>query len=549
MQNTNRSRMSRPSGSLVGTAGVCLAMGMALPAGAVEVNTGIEDLTVRFDNTIKYNLGYRLDGRDSRIANTATSDEGDYKFDRGDVVTNRVDLLSELEVDWQNRFGARASAAAWYDDAYEDVSVKKNPNSVHTSYDNDSYSSYTKRFYRGPSGEILDAFVYGNFSLADRPVSVKAGKHVVYWGVSLFTQNGIANNQHPIDAKKSAAAPGTEVRETFLPLNQLSMQSQLTDNVSLAAQYYLDWDHIRVPEGGTYLGSADMLLNGPDALFYADAAGFSMRRQDPIEPDKKHGNWGVNLKWTAPELNATTFGLYYREFDEKNSFWLQTSPNPATGSGFYRPVFASNVKLYGISVDTTFDKYAVGAELVTRRGASLNSTGVDRNNLQGARGNTYHALVNTIVSLPSTPFWDTGTVVGELTYDYLDKVTKNEALYKNADKCVYGKKEGCGTRDAVGFNLSFTPQYLGVWPSIDLSLPMTLGGGLHGNSAMGGVNEGAYSYSIGVEADIRKQYKATLAWADSTADIKRQANGTYTGNGGWQTTDRGRITLTLKTSF
>lgn len=538
MKKINRSRISRPSRSLVGTAGICLTMGMSFPASAFEVNTGVDGLSVRFDNTLKYNLGYRVDGRDSRIANNANSDEGDFKFDRGDVVTNRVDLLSELEVDYQNRFGARVSATAWYDDAYEDVTVKKNPAFGSTSYDGDSYSSYTKRFYRGPSGEFLDAFVYGNFSLADRPINVKAGKHVVYWGVSLFTQNGIANNQHPIDAKKSAATPGTEARETFLPLNQVSMQSQLTDNVSLAAQYYLDWDHIRIPEGGTFLGGTDFLFSGPDVLG-------PMRRQDPLEPDKKRGNWGVNLKWTAPELNATTFGLYYREFDEKNNFWVQTAP----ANGLYRAVFAENVKLYGISVDTTLDKFAVGAELVTRRDTSLNSTAVSAVNLEGARGNTYHALVNTIFSLPSTALWDTGTVVGELTYDYLDKVTKNENLYKDASGCTYGKKEGCATRDAWGFNLSFTPQYLGVWPGIDLSLPMTLGGGLHGNSAMGGVNEGAYSYSVGIQADIRKQYLATLAWADSTADIKRTAAGTYVGNGGWQTTDRGRITLTLKTSF
>lgn len=548
MKNTNRSRMSRPSRSLVGTAGVCLAMGLALPAYAFEIDTGVDGLTARFDNTVKYNLGYRLDSRDNRIANNLNSDEGDYKFDQGDAVTNRVDLLSELELDWQNRLGARVSAASWYDDAYEDVSVQKSPLARNTSYDGNSYSSYTKRFYRGPSGEFLDAFVYGNFSVAERPVSVKAGQHVIYWGVSLFTQNGIANNQHPIDAKKSAATPGTEVRETFLPLKQLSMQSQLTDNVSLAAQYYLDWDHIRIPEGGTFLGGTDFLLSGPDAFYYVDARGLSARSQDPLDPDKKRGNWGTNLKWTVPELNATTFGLYYREFDEKNNFWLQTNLNPR-GQSFYRPVFAESVKLYGISIDTTFDKYAVGAELVTRRDASLNSTGVSATNLEGARGNTYHALVNTIFSLPSTALWDTGTVVGELTYDYLDEVTKNENLYKDADNCVYGEKEGCATRDAVGFNLSFTPQYLGVWPSIDLSLPMTVGGGLHGNSAMGGVNEGAYSYSVGIEADIRKQYKATLAWADSTADIKRKVDGTYTGNGSWQTTDRGRITLTLKTSF
>lgn len=537
MKNKNLSLAS------TGWAGICLAAGLSSPTWAMEIDTGIDDLSVRFDNTLKYNLGYRVDGRDSRIANNFTADEGDYKFDRGDAVTNRVDLLSELELDYQGKYGARVSAASWYDDAYEDVNVQKNPNAGHTSYDKDSYSNNTKRYYRGPSGEFLDAFVYANLAVADRPVNIKAGKHVVYWGVSLFTQNGIANNQHPIDGRKSAATPGTEVRETFLPLNQVSMQTQVTDNVSVAAQYYLDWDHIRVPEGGTYLGGTDFLFNGPDSFYYADPLGMSLRRQGAVEP-KKRGNWGVNTKWTVPELNGTTFGVYYREYDEKNNFWLQTD----FARGIYRPVFARNVKLYGISIDTTFDKYAIGAELVTRRNTSLNSTGVSAD-LEGARGNTYHALINTIFSLPNSPLWDTGTATAELTYDYLDEVTKNERLFKKASRCAYGKDEGCATRDAVGFNMTVKPQYLGVFPGVDLALPLTLGGGLHGNSAMGGVNEGAYTYSVGLEADIRKQYLATLTWADSTADIKRTANGNYTGNGGWTTTDRGRITLTLKTSF
>ncbi|MGL6245238.1 DUF1302 domain-containing protein [Pseudomonas sp.] len=539
-----RSRCSRVSMHAIG---VCLAAGVVLPAGAMEIDTGIEGFTGRFDNTLRYNLGTRIDGRDKRIGNNANSDEGDYKFDKGDIVTNRIDLLSELELDWQEKVGMRLSGSAWYDQAYDDDDVKKNPAIAGpTSYDNNKYSNYTKRYYNGLSGEILDAFAYTNFTVAERPVNVKAGRHVVYWGTSIFSQAGISYSQHPIDGQKSAASPGIETRETFMPLTQISMQSQVTDTLSLAAQYYLDWDHIRVPQGGTFLGSTDFLMEGPDR-FGGNTPLANFRADDPLGPNHKSGNWGVAAKLTVPQLNATTFGLYYREFDEKNGFWVFREPeNPRE----FRAVFPRDTKLIGVSMDTSIGPYAVGAELMTRRNAGLSSLGLSTAN-EGARGNTWHALVNTIFSLPNTPLYDTATMVAEVSYDYLEKVTENESLFNGEDTvgCPLGKESGCATRNAVGFNMSLTPQYLQVFPGVDLSVPMTLGGGISGNTAdFGGTSEGLYTYSAGLQADFRKQMTASLIFADSSAEIRRNGS-TYYGAGTWQTTDRGRVTLTLKTTF
>ncbi len=532
---------------------ICMAAGVVLPASAMDFDTGIDGLTARFDNTVRYNLGMRTEGIDKRIGNSPTSNQSDYKFGgAGDIVTNRLDLLSELELDWQQKVGMRMSGAAWYDNAYDDDSVKKNPAFPgQTSYDNNHYSGYTDRYYHGPSGELLDAFAYTNFTVADRPVNVKAGRHVVYWGNSLFSQGGISYSQSPIDGAKAAANPGTETRETFLPLTQISSTAQVTDNISVGAQYYLDWDSIRIPEGGTYLGSADFLLNGPDRFGgISPAAG--LRVEDSLGPKHKYGNWGVDTKITIPEFNASTVGLYYREFDEKNGFWVTLDTgNP----GSLRAVFPRDTKLIGLSLDTTVGPFAVGAEISTRRNAGLSSVGLAPTD-EGARGNTWHGLVNTIVSLPNSPLWETGTFVAELSYDYLEKVTENERLFngEGTANCPLGKQSGCATRDAWGFNMSITPQYLQVFPGVDLSLPITFGGGLSGNTAdFGGTSEGAYSYSAGISADIQKNWTTSLVWADSTADIHGGvgANGISTayGAGAWQTTDRGRVTLTVKTSF
>lgn len=526
-------------------AAICASMAAFSPAFAIEIDTGSSDWTVRWDNTFRYNLQARVEGRDDRIGGNPAFDDGDYKFDKGDITSNRLDILSELEVGWRNTHGFRVSASGWADQAYGDTDVERNPDlrGVPSSYNNDKYSSTTKRFYRGPSGEILDAFVYGNFELGNMPLSVKVGQHVVYWGNSVFTQSGIAYSQSPVDGRKGAAIPGTEVRELFLPLNQISATMQVNDNLSVAAQYFFDWDHVRSPEGGTFLGPSDFTLDGPDKT----GAGLPFVRGDALGPDKKRGNWGVNAKYNFVDWNATTVGLYYREFDEKNGLWLLRNPDNALE---YRAVFPEKTKLFGLSVDATIDVFAVGAEIAYRKNAGLNTVGFAQSD-EGARGDTYHVILNTIYGLTQNALWDSGTVTAELTYDHLIDVTKNESLFNGEDtpNCPRGKWAGCATDDAIGLGIRFAPQWSQVYPGVDLTMPVTYQAGLKGNTAdFGGTNQGAATYSIGGELNIRNQWTVALTYADSTARIMRNG-ASYTGNGAWQTTDRGRIGLTVKTSF
>ena len=47
---------------------------------------------------MRVNLGARVEGRNSKIGNTAIADEGTYSFDKGDFVAQRIDWLSELDI-------------------------------------------------------------------------------------------------------------------------------------------------------------------------------------------------------------------------------------------------------------------------------------------------------------------------------------------------------------------------------------------------------------------------------------------------------------------
>src|SRR5690606_1210810 len=154
---------------------------------AKEFETANPDLSLRWDNTLRYNLGVRAEGRERALANNVTYDESDYAFDRGDVVTNRLDLMSEFELAYQQYHGVRVSAAAWYDQAYADGDVKTGAGDLYypgafagpstPSYRNGEYSAFTKRYHHGPSGELLDAFAFTRFNLGQVPVSLRAGRH------------------------------------------------------------------------------------------------------------------------------------------------------------------------------------------------------------------------------------------------------------------------------------------------------------------------------------------------------------------------------------
>lgn len=515
--------------SLLGTAG---------SANAIPIDVGNRDFQLRWDNTLRYSLGARMEGRDSKISHSSSADEGDNKFDRGEVITNRLDLLSEFDMVYKRKHGFRVSAAGWYDNAYDDTSVENKVG--RSSYDNNVYSSTTKRYYRGPSGELLDAFAFTQFNLGDIPVNVKIGRHSVVWGEGLLLgAHAISFRQAPSDGRKGAENPSAETKELFLPVGQISFQSSISDTVSLGGQYFYEWDPNRFPEGGTYLGSTDYLWEGPDSF------NGGLRRIGAKTPNNA-GEYGLNLRWSPEWMSGGTWGLYYREFNERQG-WLQTLPT----QNAYRLVYAENTKLYGVSFSKLYEGISIGSEISYRRNAALNGS-ADLNE-EGPRGNTWHGVVNAVASINGGSLFDTSTLSGELGYSRLAEVTEHKELYRGVgySACAgQNKWNGCATDDVVQGSVRFSPQWLGVADGVDITMPVALTYGIYGNGAtLGGGNQGNSTYSIGVEADINKFYKASLTWADSYAHYKDNNSVVTSGNGPWALNDRGRVTLTLKATY
>lgn len=94
-----------------------LALGIAVAgisggASAFSVDTGNPDLEVKWDNTIRLNAGWRVEDIDDALGDNFTYDESDYRFEQGDMIAQRADLYSELDIVWRGDFGARVSVRA-----------------------------------------------------------------------------------------------------------------------------------------------------------------------------------------------------------------------------------------------------------------------------------------------------------------------------------------------------------------------------------------------------------------------------------------------------
>jgi len=568
-------------------------------AHAVEFDTGNPDIAVRWDNTVKYNYAYRVEDQNSHLLASPNFDDGDRNFDKG-TVSSRVDVLSEFDFRYRKTAGFRVSAAGWYDDAYRHL----DNNSVATSNRIDDglpalgLSDTTKRFYEGPSGEILDAFVFGKFDLDGMPLNLKAGRHTVFWGEALLSPiHGVGYGQSPLDLGKLLSVPGTEAKELLLPRTSISAQLQASPELSLAAQYFVSWKPFRIPESGSYLAGFDMLLDGGDSLIVAPGARF-LRGSD-VDPDKS-GDWGLSARW-SPEWLDGTLGFYFRRTADIQPQihvtpgvaivpaaacgalgFAALSPtscyiNPSAASisqlmkgniGQYNLVYPGDIDVYGISLAKNVAGISVGADLNYRRNMPLNSEAVvilptalaaltpgaistlpSRGNTGGAVGDTWHGVFNLLGTIADTPLFDSATWLMELQWNRWDRVTQGEAVFKGRDGYTGIDKV---TKDFYGLGLNFTPTWYQALPGVDVQLPISYSVGLSGHSAVSlGGDEHAGSYAIGIGADVYQKYRADLRYVDFFGPFRTNASGVITSNSGPNPLikDRGFVSFTFKTTF
>ncbi|MES2152058.1 MAG: DUF1302 domain-containing protein [Pseudomonadota bacterium] len=334
-----------------------------------EIDTGRSDLSVRFDNTVKYNYGYRVNGQYEALLKSVNFDDGDRNFNKG-TVSNRIDWLSEFDLVFDKRMGLRVSAAAWYDQAYGKLDNTNVASSNHFEAGKPAYglSDYAKRYHQR-SGEVLDAFVFASFDVADMPVNVKLGQHTLYWGESLLTPiHGVNYGQSPIDLLKGYSVPGSDAKELFLPRQAISTQISPTPELGLAAQYFFNWKPARLPESGSFLGFYDYGFQGAETFNLGALGPNAIKREDSHAP--KTGDWGLAARWSPAWLDGTVGGYLRRTSDLLPQANLRLAGLPSALFGSSSPLVAANANAAAAAVLQAGGTAAAAAAAAQQAGAA-----------------------------------------------------------------------------------------------------------------------------------------------------------------------------------
>lgn len=572
-----RDNLSRQRLRLVAVATGMLATVSCSFADQIEMSN--PDLAVRWDNTLKYSAGVRVGSQSNTLIQNVPApaggaggpaalngDDGDRNFAAGGMISNRVDLLSELDLVYRKDFGLRISAAAWYDAVYNrgnsnDSAATNNSLSVA----NNAFTHATSKLHGGNS-ELLDAFVFGATDLGSSRLSGRLGRHTVLWGESLFFgSNGISGTQSPVDAIKAGSVPGSTTKEILMPVGQLSGQLQLSPALTLMGYYQYEWKATRLPAAGSYFSAADFLGAGGERIkAIPGVPGNGLGRAADLNASDD-GQYGLGLRTHQGEFDL---GVYATRFHAKTPVFYSRAAVPpsfasASGLGTYQAVYPQGIQAYGVSATTTSGAVNYAAEVSVRQGTPLTSNPQAVNaslanngsNPFYAIGDTAHANFSLIWTMPRFFLSDEASLTMEVAYNQLTSCTRNctpaaANLFRSRGALDPGTDNA-----STAIRVAFAAPQRNVMDGLDLTPSISVGYN-HGKSPvvqMGPDKGGDVTWSLG--GNYLTVWDFSLAYTHyygpsntgSYSSTDPKVNGTFTF--GQTMADRDFVSFSLRRTF
>ena len=369
---------------------VSLASSLAGPAFGVSFNIG--EIEGQFDSSLSIGASWGMRDADKELVGavnggtgqSSTGDDGRLNFKKGETFSKIFKGLHDLELKYGDT-GVFVRGKYWYDFELKDEDREFK----------DISDSNRKEGSKSSGAQILDAFVYHNYSIADRPGTVRVGKQVVSWGESTFIGNSI-NSINPVDVS-AFRRPGAEIKEGLIPVNMLFASQSLTDKLTIEGFYQLEWDQTVVDNCGTFF-SYDVVADGCTSgytvgspaimpfqqLTEAFGQGIEVSSEGVIVPRggdrdaRDSGQWGTALRW---QQDDTEYGLYFMNYHSRTPTVSTTTAGlttiaalpgmvaiadglaPGSGSGLAQSVmlgrgqyyleYPEDIRLYGASFSTT----------------------------------------------------------------------------------------------------------------------------------------------------------------------------------------------------
>ncbi|MBF0676366.1 DUF1302 domain-containing protein [Pseudomonas sp.] len=341
---------------------ISLASTLSAPAFALNFNIG--EIEGQFDSSLSVGASWATAKPDQDLigANNGgrglsqTSDDSHLNFKRGETFSKIFKGIHDLELKYADT-GIFLRGKYWYDFELKDEDRPFKP----------IEERGRERLAKSSGAELLDAFVYHNYTIADLPGTVRLGKQVISWGESTFIMNGI-NAANPADVS-AFRRPGAEIKEGLIPVNMFYVGQSLTDNLSMEAFYQIEWNPTVLENCGTFFSQPDVVAPGCDdnlAVLINDealigtlntlAAGVGLgvrssaygegllveRGADRNAQDD--GQWGLAFRYMFEPLD-TEFGAYFMNYHSRMPIFSGAGPDAATQATIN--TFASGI--YGLS--------------------------------------------------------------------------------------------------------------------------------------------------------------------------------------------------------
>lgn len=450
-----------------------------------------DDWNLDVDTTVGVSVAQRLKDPDPRILAGGgdpvlgiNSDDGNRSFAKDDLFQKLLSINVDADLNYQGQYGAFIRGRAWKDYAYSgSTSHDSFPtcNSISCSEYSDAVGDYHES-----RAEILDAFVYGTFQLADKDLSLRLGNQALSWGESLFLYGGISSAQGPIDVTKTNT-PGVALKEVFLPVGQLSAQLSVTDRLSVSGYYQYDWEKSRVDAPGSYFSPTDIFGNGVSSLLLPVPPPAPPGTLAPVpysseEPDS--GHFGVGVQYSSEAWSDTEFGVYLLKYNDTLPVIEADLSLLAAGMDLYPTVlnnlthrYFEDIHLLGFSVGGVIGDTNVGAELSIRDGAP-----VQLKTPLGfffAEGKTAQFQVSATHVFGSTPFADNITFLGEVG---VNRVLSHDSVTSSVPGLDLAELDN--DRSAWGFAGKLELDYFRILPKTDMTLTLSYKNDVNGASSV-----------------------------------------------------------------
>lgn len=346
------------------------------------------------------------------------ADDGDLNYNRYDLVAATTKLATDLVFE-KGEFLARLRAVGYYDPVNAEFDTR-HPNTNYQPARTKRPGTLANNFAKGV--RLYDAFVQYNTEIAGHTAVLSVGQQTLRWGESNLVAINSVSEINPPNAN-FLRMPGSEINEVFQPVPIALLSTDLFDGASAEFLYQFGWKRIEPDASGSFYSDNDIAGDGrtailglgqfgedPDRKFrLAGALGLISSTSVTVYPEERkapsQGQYGVRLNYNATSFNGgTEFGFYFLNYHSRLPYASVISTNEscardstdaasalAACNGFKGTLinaangkeplpidtlrvlleYPKNVKMLGVSFNTTIGKVSVSGEYAFRPSAPL----------------------------------------------------------------------------------------------------------------------------------------------------------------------------------